>query len=168
MRDIQVALQLYYDNKGHYPISTIQSLIDGFIIGCEGVAADPNNEVNWISPGEPWICNDDESPTTYMKYYPKDPKPGKIQNWPDVSPYDPPHYIYYGSSSEGTNGLCNAGDPEDPGQNCQYYTVVACLENLKDSSATGPPGGIVVNTDPPFKCPDDRVPYEVSGGKGAT
>ena len=156
LRDVQIALKMYYDNKGHYPRQNIQGVREGFIFGCE-------RPVPLIRPGEVWVCTDDQEdhPVTYMKTYPPDPRPWETPDEWGLESFL--NYVYIPTPNFGDT------DPDDAcfdSLACQSYRLYACLENVNDRSATGPAGGLLVSLrqshEIQFNCPLDRAPILVS------
>lgn len=146
MRNIGISMRIYYDNKGHYPVQNIIGILNGFIFGCENDQPDISLWTK-IYPGEPWTCTDDQYPFTYMKVYPKDPIPWKPPAWGKPNFLN---YVYIPSlNAESPSGFCTGS------LTCQGYRVYACLENIKDPDASGPPGGVLEDV---ITCPPDRVP----------
>lgn len=152
IHDIQVAMQMYYDNKDHYPVQTNNGIREGFIFGCENYQ-DYNNWIK-IYPGTPWTCTDtpDQNPVTYMKLYPKDPISWK-------PPMGFPSYLNYVyipvQNYSDTAGFCESQ------LTCQGFRLYACLEKTNDKEAVeqgGVPGGVIEQT---VSCPSDRIPYLV-------
>jgi len=108
VRQLQIALELYHDSNGHYPISS----------GCGGGSPNNNwcNSVQSLSDGH-WIRDNGTANVLapFMSVEPTDPKQGGSPNWTPLNGGT----IFYFARVHGGDG--------------QWYIIVFGLENYPHS-----------------------------------
>ncbi|OGY23644.1 MAG: hypothetical protein A2Y57_04005 [Candidatus Woykebacteria bacterium RBG_13_40_7b] len=140
LKQVQAALEKYFQNTGHYPINDDPGLLDGPVMKCED-----STVITW---GSPWSCNDVSygSSVVYMQVAPQDSR-----TWDDGG--RTLGYFYFPWTND---------DP--PGGNFttvlnpQGYRLISCLENSADPE-------VGTFTSPAWSCPAERNnPYVLYPG----